>query len=399
VIPGVHFSTTARRLSDWPVSAIDVSAFAVDDFMPVPPVPGHASRRCPACRLLAWAALFTAIGTLNAVHRYLGAPSGPESGLLLDFFVQELTGSWTVGLLFPLVLLAVRRIRRVRGLLARGACHLGALLLFSALHTGLIWAARAAAYPLLGFGPSQYALTWWRAAMEFPSDVIVYGVITAITWLVDHYRMHRARELRAAQLESALADARLEALRLQLNPHFLFNALNAVSEVMYDQPRVADEMLARIGELLRATLAADAQEHTLADELRLLGLYVDIQRARFGEQLHVGLDTAPELARAQVPFLVLQPLVENAIEHGGSHPGRRVDISAAVVDGHVELQVRDHGAGADARGHAGHGIGLGNLRSRLRHLYGEAAGLVLEPADGGGMRVRLWLPLHAGVPA
>ncbi len=367
--------------------------------MTIPTASGNPPRHCRVCRLLAWAALFTAIGVLNAVHRYLGATTGPEHGLWLDFLVQELSGAWTVGLLFPLVLLVVRRIRQVRGLLARGACHLGALLLFSALHTGLIWATRGVAYPLLGFGTSQYALTWWRAAMEFPSDVIVYGVIAIVTWLVDHYRMNRARELRAAQLESALADARLEALRLQLNPHFLFNALNAVSEVMYNRPRAADEMLARIGELLRATLAANAQEHTLADELRLLGLYVDIQRARFGEQLHVRLDTAPELARARVPFLVLQPLVENAIGHGGSHPGRRVDISAAVVDGHVELQVRDHGDGADARGHAGHGIGLGNLRSRLRHLYGEAAGLVLEPADGGGMRVRLWLPLHAGASA
>ena len=344
-------------------------------------------------RLAAWAALFTTIGALNALHFYLSQADFPRPWLLKLFFVEELTGTWTAGLLMPLVARAARRIRALPSREAQVASHVVALFAFSAAHTTLIWASRRVACPLVGLGPSLYGWTFYRAAMEFPSDVIVYALFVCGTWLVDHFRSGRARELRASQLESALAEARLEALRLQLNPHFLFNALNAVSETMYDRPRVADEILARIGELLRATLAANAQEHALADELRLLGLYVEIQRARFGAQLQVDTDIAPGVERARVPFLVLQPLVENAIEHGGEAFGRRIEVRAVASGLHVEIRVRDQGDGKSA--HTGHGIGLANLKARLAHLHGDDAGLVLEPADGGGMQVRLWLPLRA----
>lgn len=344
-------------------------------------------------RLLAWALLFTTLGVLNAVHFYLARSDSPEPRLLLILLVEELTGSWSAGLLLPMVVRMARRIRARPRRATQAASHVGMLLLFSALHTTLIAASRHVAFPLVGLGPSLYGWTSHRAAMEFPSDVIVYALMVCATWLLDHFRLSRARELRASQLEQALAEARLEALRLQLNPHFLFNALNAVSETMYEQPRVADEILARIGELLRATLAASAQEHALADELRLLGLYVEIQRARFGAQLQVDTHIAPGVEHARVPFLVLQPLVENAIEHGGEAFGRRIEVHAVARDLHVEIRVRDQGDGTSA--HTGHGIGLANLKARLAHLHGDDAGLVLEPANGGGMQVRLWLPLHA----
>jgi two-component system, LytTR family, sensor kinase len=343
-------------------------------------------------RIAAWAALFTAIGVLNALHFYLSRTEAPSPWLLKLLFVEELTGAWSAGLAMPLVVGAARRILALPSRTAQAASHVAALLAFSAAHTTLIWASRHLACPLVGLGPSLYGWTFYRASMEFPSDVIVYVLFVCGTWFVDHFRISRARELRASQLESALAEARLEALRLQLNPHFLFNALNAVSETMYDRPRVADEILARIGELLRATLSASAQEHTLADELRLLGLYVAIQRARFGEQLQVDTDIAPGLDALRVPFLVLQPLVENAIEHGGEAFGRRIAIRAVAESDRVELVVRDHGTGAGV--HAGHGIGLANLRARLAHLHGDGAGLALEPMGDGGMQVRLWLPLR-----
>jgi hypothetical protein len=341
-------------------------------------------------RTLAFALLFTALGTLNAVHFYLGQAASPQPELLRRLLVEELTGSWSAGLLLPIVVRAARRIRAEPARVMQGASHLAMLLLFSALHTTLIWASRRIGFPLTGLGPSSYGWTLHRASMEFPSDVIGYALMVCATWLLDHFRRSRARELRASQLESALAEARLEALRLQLNPHFLFNALNAVSETMYRQPRVADEILARIGDLLRATLAANVQEHSLADELRLLALYVDIQRARFGAPLQVDTVVDADLERLPVPFLVLQPLVENAIEHGGDAFGRRIDIRAVAHGEHAELRVRDQGSGTSA--HAGHGIGLANLKARLAHLYGDDAGLVLERADGAGMQVRLWLP-------
>jgi LytS/YehU family sensor histidine kinase len=162
---------------------------------------------------------------------------------------------------------------------------------------------------------------------------------------------------------------------------------------MYEQPRAADEMLARIGDLLRATLQAQTQQHRLADELKLLRLYLDIQRARFGEQcLHVVLDMAPGLDSLQVPFLVLQPLAENAFEHGGA---ARHDVSIHILsdDEYLHLRVRNQGD-ANAHPHHGHGIGLVNIQARLRYLYGEQASLTLKAFEGG-TEAHLCLPLGA----
>lgn len=337
--------------------------------------------------------LCTAMGLLNANHFYLNEAANGRSGIFLPRLVDELTGAWTAGALILLLVVVMRRIRQLPFRRQRYACHLGLLLAYSLLHTSLIWATRLVAFPLLGLGHYDYGVMSWRYPMEFPSDVIGYVLTACVTWLADHYRANRARELHAAQLESSLADARLEALRLQLNPHFLFNALNAVSAIMYEQPRAADEMLARIGDLLRATLQAQAQEHRLADELQLLGLYLDIQRARFGDRLQVHLDIAPGLGALQVPFLVLQPLVENAIEHAGGASGHRVDIQASAGR-QLQLRVRNQDGGPGKGAHHGHGIGLSNILARLQHLYGDQAGLTLEGAPHGGTQVRLWLPLR-----
>ncbi|TCV93273.1 histidine kinase [Luteibacter rhizovicinus] len=344
-------------------------------------------------RPLVWLAILTAIGTLHACHFYLNEIANRLPGRFWQRLAEELTGTFSAGLLVLPVVVAARRIRDSSPWPRRYAWYFASLLVFSALHTSLIWGSRSLIFPLIGLGSYDYGSMPWRYAMEFGSDVVVYILIVSISWLLDHYRASRARELRAAQLETALADARLEALRLQLNPHFLFNALNAVSASMYEQPRVADEMLARIGELLRATLQTSAQQHALGDELRLLELYLDIQRARFGDRLDVRMHVAPGLAASNVPFLLLQPLVENAVEHGGSAE-RRIDIHIVGREEYIEFLVRDNGDGTPR--HRGHGIGLGNVRARLNHLYGEATGVELAPAEGGGMQVRVWLPLSMG---
>jgi len=360
--------------------------------MSVPANRLYPDRSSTGWRLLAWMGLCSAIGLLNADHFYLSEAANGRSGVFLPLLVEELTGAWTAGVLILLLVVVMRRIRQLPYRGQRYASHLIVLLVFSLAHTSLIWATRLMLFPALGLGHYDYGVMAWRYPMEFPSDVIVYTLTACVTWLADHYRANRVRELHAAQLESALADARLEALRLQLNPHFLFNALNAVSAIMYEQPRAADEMLARIGDLLRATLQAQAQEHRLVDELQLLTLYLDIQRVRFGERLQVRLDIAPGLDALQVPFLVLQPLVENAIEHAGGAPIHRVDIHA-TAGRQLQLRVYNQDGPGDAT-HRGHGIGLGNILARLHHLYGDQAGLALEAIPDGGTQVRLWLPLR-----
>jgi two-component system, LytTR family, sensor kinase len=345
-----------------------------------------------------WLGVMVLIGVLNALHRYLNNVANRVPALFSVNLIEELTGSLSFGVMLPLVIAALRRIRRVTDRWRRYACHLALLLVLSFLHTSLMWGSRIALFKLTGLGYYDYGVMSWRYLMEFPSDIFYYTLVAALLWLVDRYRQAQQRELHAAQLESALSEARLDALRLQLNPHFLFNTLNAISAIMYERPSVADEMLARIGELLRATLNAREQEHALSEEWRLLELYLDIQHARFGDQLMVEIDADSSLVDARVPFLVLQPLVENAIEHAGGAT-REVWIKAQRRDGQLALSVSNSSAAHGEVMHRGHGIGLSNIEARLKHLYGDAAGLRLERRDGQGASVLLWLPLREGRPA
>ncbi len=202
--------------------------------------------------------------------------------------------------------------------------------------------------------------------------------------------------MRTAQLETRLAQAQLQALRLQLQPHFLFNTLNTISSVLYEDPRVADEMIARLSDLLRATLRETGrQEVTLEEELRFLDLYVEIMRARFDDRLVVSLDVDPATRDALVPQLLLQPLVENAIRHGaGVNATAAVDVRARREGEGLRLQVRDRGPGiAEAQSEViGRGVGLSNTAERLERLYGAAHAFALHNADGGGLAVDVTIP-------
>jgi two-component sensor histidine kinase len=232
-------------------------------------------------------------------------------------------------------------------------------------------------------------------------DVVTYWVVVGASHAIDAHRRWRDAAVqaahasaRAARLELGLAEARLQALRMELNPHFLFNALNAVSGlVRRDEREAAVRMLARLGELLRATLDRDAAaEHALEDELALLERYVDIERARFGDRLTVTVGVDAESRRAVVPALLLQPLVENAIRHGVSRrPGAaRIAVSAWRDGARLHVVVEDDGVGP--RGPAREGIGLSNTRARLAARWGDAATLSLEPVAGGGARLSLAFP-------
>lgn len=335
-----------------------------------------------------WVALLVAIGCLRALNRYLIDVANQAPAYFVPKLIEELTGSLSFGAFLPLLFFLFRRLVRLPPS-RRWVAHAGLFLALSLAQTSLMLGMRAVVFPLAGYARLSPPPTVWRYLMEMPTQLFFYVVIALGLWLFDRYREGKARELRAVQLESALSEARLEALRLQLNPHFLFNTLNAVSEFMYEHPRVADEMLARIGELLRATLSATTQEHRLADEWRLLSLYLDIQRARFGSGLDASVAGDVALDDLHVPFLILQPLVENAIEHGGRGVERRVMVDASRDAGRLLLRVRDFGGG-EAR--PGHGIGFSNVDARLRHLYGDEAGVRRDAAPGGGSVVTVWLP-------
>jgi signal transduction histidine kinase len=233
-----------------------------------------------------------------------------------------------------------------------------------------------------------------------PHSMLVYWAVVAVQHVVAYQRRAHERERRAAELEQRLTAARLQALQMQLNPHFLFNTLNAVASLMHQDVEAADRVLIRLSELLRRALdTRDRQEVPLEEELAFLDRYLEIEQTRFGDRLRVERDIDAGLLKQMVPNLVLQPLVENAIKHG-IEPQRRAGLIRVEVrrDGdQMVVTVRDNGVGLHAArpvrpGRKGHGIGLGNTRRRLEQLYGARQELVIRDAEGGGTEVVVRLP-------
>ncbi|MDQ3810850.1 MAG: histidine kinase [Chloroflexota bacterium] len=204
------------------------------------------------------------------------------------------------------------------------------------------------------------------------------------------------RTLRMARLRTQLVEAELRSLKAQLQPHFLFNALNTIAELVHEDPHLADRMITRIGDLLRLTVEeAGAQEVALRQELRFLDAYLEVERLRFRERLIVEMDIAPETLDAIVPTLILQPIVENSIRHGTAPQAAvgRITISARRRNGKLELAVRDNGRGLQRSG-SGERVGVGNTRARLRQLYGDAFYFELRDHEAGGVIATITIPLQ-----
>ena len=244
----------------------------------------------------------------------------------------------------------------------------------------------------------------WRgiARLWFLREMVVYAGIVAAGLARDYFWRYRARQQEAvrlqaetARLQAQLAEARLATLRTQIDPHFLFNTLNAVSALVERDPPGVRRMIARLSELLRHSLeGAGEMEVTLAQELAFVDKYLEIMRIRFQGTLEVETSVDDEVRDALVPNLVLQPLVENAVKHGVSRlrGAGKIEIRARRQDGRVVLSVRDNGPGLAPVPREG--VGVGNTRERLRQLYGEAQSFALRPGEGGGTEAEVTLPFH-----
>ena len=240
-------------------------------------------------------------------------------------------------------------------------------------------------------------------ASNFISETIAFWAVIAVLYGWEFYTRMRERELQAVRLRAELTEARLEALAAQLRPHFLFNALHGVSTLMHRDVEAADAMLANLAGLLRRTLQpsrdGDRHEVTLKEEAETLNLYVNLVAERFKDRLTVRVAIPDELSRAVVPHFVLQPLVENAFEHGIARkagPGK-VEITAERVDGMLLLTVSDDGPGLDGGDAQSvrEGVGLSNTRRRLRELYGDRQELRVESTPGvRGLRVAVSIPFR-----
>ena len=234
-------------------------------------------------------------------------------------------------------------------------------------------------------------------------DIFIYFTIvfTVQGWM--YYQRYRDRELRTSVLETQLAKAQLMALKVQLHPHFLFNTLNSITELMHSDVHVAERVITRLSDLLRMTLEnIGTQEVSLRDELDFVRGYLEIEQMRFQDRLHIDYQIAPETLDARVPNLMLQPLVENAVRHGISKSSKLglILLKTEIQGTRLCVYIRDNGPGLKTNGHspaANFGIGLSTTRTRLEFLYGKDHSLELNNLPTGGLEVRLVVPFQASL--
>lgn len=234
---------------------------------------------------------------------------------------------------------------------------------------------------------------WWS---------LVYWTILIGNYAFDYYQRYQEGSIKASQLETQLAQAQLQTLKMQLHPHFLFNTLHSISALMREDAETADQMIARLGDFLRMTLHnSGEQEITLQQELKFLQCYLEIEQLRFQDRLETQIEIDPAAMEARVPNLFLQPIVENAIRHGIAPKTTQgmIAVFARRVDGRLQLQVQDNGPGLKSTGErsaksTGNGVGLANTRARLEQFYGKDHHFELRNADGGGLVVTLEIPFQ-----
>ena len=308
------------------------------------------------------------------------------------FFVLP---SWfVVTMLAPVILYLSERFPLDRGRLRVSALvHIFAAVAFSVAHLSASSWISIQGVPSLGFPELMRSVS----GTYLVYDYLNYWLIVGIAHALQYYERFRERELMAAYLQRSLSEARLQALRGQINPHFLYNTLNSISTMALrgDNQGVV-QTLAKLSDLLRATLDESSQQEVpLGMELQLTEMYLDIQQIRFGDRLRVEKELDPRATESLVPSMILQPLVENAVLHGvARRPGEGViRIRTERDNGMVRLEVRDSGPGF-CKSLEAKGIGLSNTRSRLEQLYGESQSFECRNLPEGGASVTITIPVR-----
>lgn len=351
----------------------------------------YSRLRLALISLLAW----TAVGVVFAMPRFA---SNAAWWLVLRASLAEW---WAWGLLVPVIVAVDRQLPiAVNRLGMRLAVHIAigipATLVYSYVAALLKVMLGAMAWPdAIGLGPLQEALKG-----GFLWSLLVYLLVVGGWQAVQYSQHYLASQLRLERLERNFSEARLNVLRMQLDPHFLFNALNTISSLVVSQPKLARGMIEQLGDLLRLSLESGRRQQVhLSEELEFLGHYLAIQKTRFGDSLHVVVDVPASARDVMVPSLFLQPLVENAVRHGlSSRPGGgTVWVRATIDDAMLYITVEDDGVGlGDNWTDDRVGLGLGVTRERIATLHPmQDAGLKIDPREGGGTRVRVSIPARA----
>ncbi len=336
----------------------------------------------------------TVIALLYSVERYFYSRLVGYPISLVQVIPAELVFTYAWALFVPPVMFIARRFpvwgrHRASNWLVQAGAMIGFVLVHVGLYSVTI-AAIDSSVTLANlarfFGQSLLSLSVLDAA--------VFCVIVIIHNAVVYYRVSKDRALRASQLEARLAQTQLQMLRMQLQPHFLFNTLHSISALMHKDVRRADSMVAALSDLLRLSLQnIGAQEVPLQSELDFLQRYMEIMSIRFGDRLSVSLSVDPETRDARVPNLFLQPLVENSFRHGFGDLGHgSIAISVRRDGDMLRCDIVDDGRGLRS-GHK-EGVGIANTRQRLVHLYGDRQAFVMRGAPGEGVRVTMTIPFH-----
>jgi signal transduction histidine kinase len=359
----------------------------------------------PALRWTLAITVFWALVTLVTAQQLYELPAVQDSGISFWFVLARQTVFWFVWAAFTGLAIAAARAFPLHGTLPmltqRAAVHLCAMLGVILLHLliRLAWRRFMPDGELAGVPASFYRA---GRSVAIVIDALLYWAIVAGYSALSFYRRLRQHELHTAHLETQLAEARLAALRMQINPHFLFNALNSISTLVREiRTKEAVKALSELGSLLRTTLDESLTKgdvSLLRDELAFLDRYIALEQLRFHERLLVMRDIEPDVAEALVPTLILQPLVENAIKHG---IGGRIEAGLLIITAHkrngkLVVSIEDDGAGLPPHWseRPRYGVGLSNVRERLQTLYADRATLALEPRTPTGTKVTLAIPLQ-----
>ena len=319
---------------------------------------------------------WTFLALLFTPQTYIASLRSPTPPTWAQAFLASLALFYIWAALTPLVLWLGRRFPFERHAWRNLVIHLLLCGPVSLLHIFLFQIVNAA--PL-----------WALLAGLGATDIMVYWAIVAVSHAINYFRKYQEREFRLAQAE-------LQALRTQLHPHFLFNTLNAIAELVYSDPKAADRSILRLSELLRFSLASGkAQEVTLKEEIEFLEKYVEIHKTLMRDRLNVRVCVDPETLDAAVPNMIVQPLVENAIKHGISPrpAGGNIEVHARRINGNLYVEITDDGVGIPEAGAQG-GVGLINTRERLKHLYNDAHTFDLSSLPGNGVTVRITVPFR-----
>jgi signal transduction histidine kinase len=345
-------------------------------------------------------AIWTFIGLVFTLQFYFASYRSERPVPFVDGLYMQMIWAYLFALATPFVLWAVSRMpidrdNWVRNILLHIPISIALGVVLTALGRVLIW---------LRWGwPLDKPLTFESIARfvvaNFTEAIGIYLLIALSGYAFCYYRRFREGQVKTLQLEAQLSQAQLQALKMQLHPHFLFNTLHSISALLHKDSEAARKMITRLGDFLRLTLEnSGSQEVTMRQEMEFLGCYLEIEQIRFQDRLTTRLDVAQQTLDAKVPNLILQPIVENAIRHGIAPRSSQglIEIEAKQQNGTLRIQVRDNGPGLSEHRTSENvfkkGLGLANTETRLEQLYGPAHSFNLSNNPDGGLIVTLEIP-------